>query len=347
MARAQRPSGRPVVTVLVTDVDNTLYDWVAMWVPAFGAMLARLAAESGVPRERLEREFHALHRRYGTTEYAFAIQELPSLVALHPGEDLVARYAAAIDDYRTARRRTLRLYPAVEDTLAAIRARGCLVVGYTESRAYYANYRIRALGLDGLLDHVYSPPDHALPGGVSPERIRKYPAEHYRLARTVHRHTPEGAWKPDAALLRGILGELGADPSRTIYVGDSLVKDVAMARTAGVPDVFAKYGTVPDRAGYELLRRVTHWSSEMVERSERVRATDLAPTHVLEAGFAELLDLFDFHPFAPRPEGAAGRGRAIGKINQSRSAAGALLLKRIEWLDEEWHGTFLCPARRA
>lgn len=290
---------RQRVTVLVTDVDNTLYDWMAMWSPAFGGMLARLAADSGLPRDMLEREFRALHQLHGTTEYAFAIQELPSLRALHPGEDLVARYAAAIDQYRAARRRTLRLYPGVAEALAAIRATGCLVVGYTESRAYYVNYRIRALGLDGLLDYVYSPPDHALPAGMSPEAIRRYPAEHYRLARTVHRHVADGAWKPDAAVLRALLGELGAEPAQAVYVGDSLVKDVAMARAAGVSDVFARYGDVPDRAGYELLRRVSHWPREMMAVAERAREADLAPTHVLRTRFAELLDLFEFAPFAP------------------------------------------------
>lgn len=303
MTERLAPYGHPArrrVTVVVTDVDNTLYDWMGMWWPAFGGMLARLAADSGVPRETLEREFHALHQRHGTTEYAFAIQELPSLRALHPGEDLVARYAAAIDAYRTARRRTLQLYPGVAETLCTIRAAGCLVVGYTESRAYYVNYRIRALGLDGLLDYVYSPPDHPLPGGVSPEAIRRYPAAHYRLSRTVHRHLPEGAAKPAAAVLHAILREIGADPAQSVYVGDSLVKDVAMARAAGVSDVFARYGDVPDRDGYELLRRVTHWPAEMVAAAERVRAADLAPTHVLETRFAELLDLFEFAPFAPR-----------------------------------------------
>lgn len=292
-----RPPRRRV-TALVTDVDNTLYDWMAMWSPAFGGMLDRLAADSGVPRDALEREFRALHQRHGTTEYAFAIQELPSLRALHPGEDLVARYAAAIDRYRAARRHALQLYPGVAETLAAIRATGCLVVGYTESRAYYVNYRIRALGLDGLLDYVYSPPDHALPDGMRPEAIRRYPPEHYRLTRTVHRHVAEGAWKPDPAVLRAILAELGADPGQAVYVGDSLVKDVAMARAAGVSDVFARYGDVPDRAGYDLLRRVSHWPRAMIAAAERTRETALAPTHVLRARFAELLDLFEFAPFA-------------------------------------------------
>ena len=291
---------RPAATVLVTDMDNTLFDWLEMWYAAFGAMLDRLVADSGVPREQLEDELFAIHQRHGTTEYAFAIQELPSLRARHPPEELPARYAAAIEAYRTMRRRTLVLYPGVLDTLRAIRAAGALVVAYTESRAYYADYRVRALGLDGALDYLYSLPDHALPEGMTASEIRRYPPEHYRLRQTIHRHTREGAWKPDASVLLGILGDVGAEPAEAVYVGDSLVKDVAMAQAASVVDVFARYGDVRRRPGYALLRRVTHWSAAMMARSEGLREADIRPSHVLTGGFAELLVRIDFRRFTPR-----------------------------------------------
>jgi len=292
--------GRPAVTVLVTDMDNTLFDWLEMWQAAFGAMLDRLTADSGVPRETLEQELFAIHQCHGTTEYAFAIQELPSLRARHLPEELPTRYAAAIEAYRTMRRLTLTLYPGVLDTLRTIRAAGTLVVAYTESRAYYADYRVRTLGLDGALDYLYSLPDHALPEGLTPSRIRRYPPEHYRLRETVHRHTREGAWKPDASILLEILREVGAEPGQAVYVGDSLVKDVAMAQAASVVDVFARYGDVRSRPGYALLRRVTHWSPAMMARSEGIREADVRPTHVLPGGFAELLGLIDFRRFTPR-----------------------------------------------
>jgi FMN phosphatase YigB (HAD superfamily) len=291
---------RSAVTVLVTDMDNTLFDWLEMWQAAFGAMLDRLVAESGVERETLEREFYALHQQHGTTEYAFAIQELPSLRARHPPEELPTRYASAIEAYRTMRRRTLRLYPGVLETLRTIRAAGTRVVAYTESRAYYAGYRVRTLGLDGVLDDLYSPPDHALPEGVTPSLIRRYPPEHYQLQRTVHRHIREGVWKPAAAVLLDILSDVGAAPDEAAYVGDSLIKDVAMAQAAGVLDVFARYGDVRDRPGYALLRRVTHWSPAVLAGSERLTEAEVLPTHGLADGFAELLDLIDFCRFTPR-----------------------------------------------
>jgi phosphoglycolate phosphatase len=297
MAAAARSSA----TVLVTDMDNTLFDWLGMWQAAFGAMLEHLMADSGVPRATLEAEFFAIHQRHGTTEYAFAIQELPSLRARHApdAEDLPGRYAAAIDAYRVMRRRTLALYPGVRETLRAVRAAGALVIAYTESRAYYADYRVRTLELDGALDYLYSLPDHALPEGVTASQIRRYPPEHYRLRSTVARHTREGTWKPDASVLRDILSDVGAEPAEAVYVGDSLIKDVTMAQAAGVLDVFARYGDVRSRPGYDLLRRVTHWSPAMLARSEGIREADVRPPHVLGDGFAELLDHVEFRRFTP------------------------------------------------
>ena len=294
-------AARSFATVLVTDMDNTLFDWLGMWQAAFGAMLEHLIADSGVPRATLEAEFFAIHQRHGTTEYAFAIQELPSLRARHApdAEDLPRRYAAAIDAYRVMRRRTLALYPGVRETLRAVRAAGALVIAYTESRAYYADYRVRTLELDGALDYLYSLPDHALPEGVTASQIRRYPPEHYRLRSTVARHTREGTWKPDASVLRDILSDVGAEPAEAVYVGDSLIKDVTMAQAAGVLDVFARYGDVRSRPGYDLLRRVTHWSPAMLARSEGIREADVRPTHVLGDGFAELLDHVEFRRFTP------------------------------------------------
>ena len=291
---------RSAATVLVTDMDNTLFDWLEMWQAAFGAMLDRLVGASGVARETLEEEFYAIHQRHGTTEYAFAIQELPSLRARHPPEELPARYASAIEAYREMRRRTLRLYPGVLETLRAVRAAGTRIIAYTESRAYYAAYRVRTLGLDGVLDQLYSPPDHALPDGVTPSLIRRYPPEHYQLRQTVHRHTREGVWKPAPAVLQDILDDVGAEPAEAAYVGDSLIKDVAMAQGAGVLDVFARYGDVRDRPGYALLRRVTHWSPSVLAGAERLTEALVLPTHALGASFAELLDVVEFHRFVPR-----------------------------------------------
>jgi phosphoglycolate phosphatase len=290
---------RPRITTVITDLDNTLYDWMGMWGAAFGAMLRVLVERSGVPQSVIEADARVVHQQHGTTEYAFLIQMLPCLQQKHPGEDLREIYGDAVRAFRTSRARSLRLFPSVLETLATLRSKGCFVVGYTDSRAFYAGYRARKLGLDGLLDYLYSPPDHAVPADTNVETIRSQPREAYEFQKTVHRLLPEGEVKPNAKVLADIIEGIGGTPERTIYVGDSPTKDIAMAQEAGVADVFARYGVMQYREGYELLRRVSHWSDADIERERRLRALqDVHPTYALTDAFAELLDLFEFEPFA-------------------------------------------------
>ena len=297
-----RKSIKPKVSVIVTDLDNTLFDWFESWFQSFSAMLKHLVRKSGVPREQLIGEIKEVHEKHRTSEYAFVIQELPSLQRKLSGEDLAKVYDDAIHAYRKARKEYLRLYPSVMDTLLEIKGRGCIIIGYTESMGFYTNDRIRRLNIDGVLDIVYSPEDHELPPNMTLEQIRRYPKEHYELNKTEHRYTPKGELKPNPQLLLEIINDIGVSVGNAIYVGDSLMKDISMAQQAGVVDVFASYGTAHKKEEYELLRQVTHWTREDVEREKQLSASDVAPTFVLKRGFSEILELFCFIPYGGRSE---------------------------------------------
>jgi ribonucleotide monophosphatase NagD (HAD superfamily) len=78
-----------------------------------------------------------------------------------------------------------------------------------------------------------------------------------------------------------------------VYVGDNILKDVYMAQQAGVTDVYALYGASQHKPEYDLLRKVTHWTPEMVERERAaLRQGSITPTHVLDANFEQILSLF-------------------------------------------------------
>jgi phosphoglycolate phosphatase len=97
------------------------------------------------------------------------------------------------------------------------------------------------------------------------------------------------------------MADIGADPEQAIYVGDSLVKDIAMAQEAGVTDVFARYGVMQHREEYELLRRVSHWTDADIERERKMRALqNVHASYTMTEAFAGLLDLFGFEPFVTR-----------------------------------------------
>jgi len=79
------------------------------------------------------------------------------------------------------------------------------------------------------------------------------------------------------------------------------MKDIAMAQQANVSDVFAKYGTAHFNGndnGYNLLRAVTHWTDEDVEREKKIKEENhhIPPTDTVDQ-FKQILTLFEFFKF--------------------------------------------------
>jgi FMN phosphatase YigB (HAD superfamily) len=231
-----------------------------------------------------------IHQKYGTSEYSQLLEELPCLQERFDS-GVVAAMQPAIDAFRHARRQTLTLFPGVAEALGTLRAAGVVIAAFTESLAFYSNYRFRKLGLDGLVDYLYSPPDHEMP--VELTKIRKYDADTYELKHTIHHFTPRGEYKPNPDILDSIVSDLGFDRSDAFYIGDNPLKDVFMAQQAGVTDVWAKYGWAQNRKEqYDLLKLVTHWTKEMVEREDAaVKPGAIVASFTLENSFSEILPL--------------------------------------------------------
>jgi len=253
-------------TTLITDFDNTLYDWFQVWHQSFTAMLAEIERISGLGDDVLLPEIRTIHQRFGTSEYAFLVEKLPSLQAAFPGQNLSTVFDDAIHAYRKARKANLKLFHGVRETLIELRSAGVLIILYTDSLAFYTIDRIRRLGLDELVDFVFSPPDHEIPDSVTSYTQR----EKYFLTHARHHHIPEGVTKPNPDVLLDIVRDVGRSTGECVYLGDSLMKDVAMAQDARVTDVYAEYGIVQHHEGYPLLRKVSHWTDEDVKREQEI-----------------------------------------------------------------------------
>jgi FMN phosphatase YigB (HAD superfamily) len=287
---------KPRVGLLVLDLDNTVWDWFEAWQLSFNALLDGLVAITGISRETLKAEIKRVHEVRGTTEYSFLLEELPSVTAWRKGRSVEESLGDVVHNRNSLRFHNTALYPGVLTTLQHVKSRGVQVVAYTESLRYWTEWRVRLTQLDGVIDVLYSSPDHDFPVGVSPADVRTQSDETYEIKYTAQREVERGIVKPDPRILSEIVAKHGQVVGGIVYVGDSLDKDIAMAQlVGGIYDVHAEYGEAFRRPEYDLIREVTHWPKDAVDNeSSRDTGVHPTPTYVLNEGFSELLELFEF-----------------------------------------------------
>ncbi|MDP2314217.1 MAG: HAD family hydrolase [Pseudomonadota bacterium] len=292
--------------LLVTDLDNTLYDWVTPFARSLRAMVGELAALLGVDEDPLYSELRAVHRRHHNSEHPFAIFELPTVRRAFPGatpEALLHALARPLAAFDAARATWLRLYEGVDETLGALRAQGHLIVGHTESIGPTARRRLRVLGIEQHFAGIY-----CLESALGP-----HPSPTWQDKGGVPVHVvPRDERKPNPALLRDICASELARPEEAIYVGDSLTRDIWMARRAGVCAVWARYGRSYTEEDWDTVVRVSHWTPDDIRREARLRvnAVGVAPDHAID-GFGELLGIEP--TVAARPVRRRVRRAAVGE----------------------------------
>ena len=145
------------------------------------------------------------------------------------------------------------------------------------------------------------------------DRLRRLPDDFYELQVTETRHTPPGELKPNPRVLLDIIKGVGSTIDRCAYVGDSLFKDVAMARDVGVFDIHAKYGESQRREEYDLLRHVSHWTEEDVQREKAItdKGQHFKPSAVLTDSFAEIFTHCTFEDSARKGQTGPDDGKRI------------------------------------
>lgn len=278
-------------TLIITDLDNTLYDWVTFFAKAFSAMVDELEGLVAVDRETLLSDFKRVHQRYGTSEQPFAVLELDCVRAKYPGlsrSDLKETLDPALHAFNSVRKRSLTLYEGVASTLRVLNDRGCLIVGHTEAIAVNAYYRLRLLGIDQYFHHLYTLEGRTEPHPANGRDQELAPPPGYLTM------LPPNERKPNPSLLLDICEREGVLPENALYVGDSLTRDIGMAKAAGVAAAWAKYGTHYDKTLWNVLVRVTHWTDADVARENelRHRFDKIVPDCTLER-FSDLLAFAD------------------------------------------------------
>ncbi len=289
------------IRLVVTDMDNTLYSWVNYIVPAVEAMVEAVCRATGYPKIRVVQSLKKVYEHYESNEYPFALQE-SSLFRDFPDfgsfDQLVIRPAR--EAFSQARRRYLEPFPGVVSTLQELKSRGVMVAALTDAPRNPAEQRARLMKLDEHLDALYTLPGFDFPADergtalVSRVILQKAERGEYRPKCRVE-ELPREWEKPDERGLRKILSDFGVAPEETLVIGDSLKKDIAVARRVGAVDAFAEYGTYYSR---EYRERLDIVSADAITRRHAASITE-GDTHVPQtathhlSNFSQVLELVE------------------------------------------------------
>jgi HAD superfamily hydrolase (TIGR01549 family) len=242
--------------LLITDLDDTLYDWIGFFIPAFYAMVDELYNITNIDRKVLLGEYKKLHQKYGSVEYPFVTLELPSIKEKYkefPAEKIKEILGEAFHRFNSVRKQKLRLYDGVADTLDFLFKQGVIIIGYTESAQENGLYRLKKLEIDQYFKHIYASQSQYKNNHIIDEK-----------AKTVYTK------KPDKDILLEICRTENCPVDDVVYVGDSLTKDIYMAQQAGITSVWANYPKEKNDY-YKLLVDITSWTSDDFERESELK----------------------------------------------------------------------------
>lgn len=250
-----------MIKLLITDLDDTLYSWIGFFIPAFYEMVDELALILKRDKEELLREYRLVHQEKGSIEYPYATTHLPSVKVAYPNytqKELLKILDPVFHRFNSSRKKNLRLYPNVQETLTELWETGVKIVGYTDSAEENGFYRLRKLEIDHLFCKVY----------VSDSQYKNpNPMLLSDKTKVVH------GKKPDPELLEQICKSECISTSEAIYIGDSLTKDIYMAKIAHVTSILCKYPCDPHIAQdlYQKLVAISNWTAVDFEREQKLK----------------------------------------------------------------------------
>ena len=250
-----------MIKLLVTDLDDTLYSWIGFFVPAFYAMAEEVAAITHVDFRVILSEYKTIHQLTGSVETPFATLQLPSVKRAFPDmkdEQMKEQLDSAFHRFYSVRKRQLKLFPGVRETLEETYNSGIRIVGYTESASENGVYRLRQLNIESFFSRIYVSNSWKSQGKENSLQI----SEKTKVVT---------GKKPNVDVLRQIVADQNATPNSVLYIGDSLTKDIFMAKQLGVKSVLFSDPAGMDPGFYEKLVAISSWTQADFLREAQIK----------------------------------------------------------------------------
>lgn len=247
-ARLWRP------TLLITDLDNTLYDFPAYYEAGLAAIVEELGTSLGLSDGDITHRLRAVYDRHQSIEYPFAIEEIPEVSELP--EDIRLLYVRrALKTFWMSATASLTLYPSVLETLIELRRQRVPIVAYTDAPIHEATRRISSLGIRPYIVGIVAQQwFRRRPRRTFVARIDELPG-FYRPSRRMPVLWRINERKPSSMTYEKLLSVFNLTACRAVTVGDSYQRDLRPAAQLGMTALWASYGH-RDGSGEGLLQSV-------------------------------------------------------------------------------------------
>jgi phosphoglycolate phosphatase len=285
------------IKLLICDLDNTLYDWVGYFVPSFYAMVDSAVEIIGCDKEKLLDDLKRVHQIFHDTEHPFSLLDTDIVAENYKGmsrKEVAGILDPAFYAFNKARIKNLDLYPGVFHALERIYSEKVTIVAHTDSQIFGVVDRLRRLKIVDFFSAIYcrEKPETNHPASDT-EKVKSW-FDDFPMHKIYE--LSNNQMKPNKAILKEICKNECVCECQAIYIGDSLSRDVLMAKNAGIYSVWAKYGAVTDSEDYRKLVRISHWTKQDKEMDvqHKREAKGVFADHTIEKSFDEILNiLFD------------------------------------------------------
>lgn len=295
--------------LLVTDIDNTLFDWVNYYVHSLEVLFACVSKITGAPLETLRAEAKEIFTAHASIEYPFLTQEMPSVIKFY-GDDIDRMLSETVEPSRDAFKKEARKwlvpFEGVAASLKKVKERypHLSIIALTDAPRYVAMWKLNKLGILNYFDSVYGLPDPRLPTDaklgrvkVSPKILLKHLQQSNFDFKGKIRILPDDYEKPGVKGLKTVLMDYEIDDTKekrnhVIWVGDNLRKDVKLGKALGVTTVWAEYGTRLDKKVMDALSAFSPPLNIAKNAPVNQKEEDLPAADYTLKSFSELLECF-------------------------------------------------------
>jgi phosphoglycolate phosphatase-like HAD superfamily hydrolase len=158
------------ITDIYFDLDNTLWDWVAMHAPGIAAMADLLTRCLQVPRDQVLKSMAHVYKKFSTLDFDEMIQHNPLVIRhilnisrgykdpeagiVHAAMEMLQLVLATYEEYNHAGKRKLELYPNVLVGLKALKDSGIKLHALTAAPKNKAVGRMKRMGIEPFFSTI-------------------------------------------------------------------------------------------------------------------------------------------------------------------------------------------------